>query len=284
MVDQSLADFEGLPFTKMTASGNDFILINNFEGRIRPDIASSLAQKLCRRALSVGADGLILLERPRLSEACFAWRFFNADGSEAEMCGNGGRCAARFAVAEGICAEKLAFETLAGVIKAEVKDRLVKIQLTPPKDLCLEEEIHLSKGPLKISFVNTGVPHVVVLLSPEELENLAVKALGQEIRHHEAFKPAGANVNFVASLGPQKIAVRTYERGVEGETLACGTGATAAALISALKGLVTPPVEVVTRGGEILKIYFDLQEPEVVFLEGEARFVYRARLAAEALE
>ena len=283
-MDQSPADFEGLPFTKMTASGNDFILINNFNAQVPEGAGSFLAQKLCRRALSVGADGLILIERPRSQGACFRWRFFNADGSEAEMCGNGGRCAARFAVEEGLCPQELAFETLAGLIRAEVKGRQVKIQLTPPRDLRLDFELSLPEGALAASFVNTGVPHAVVIVPPEELQDLPVKELGARIRHHETFEPSGTNANFVAVLGPQKIAVRTYERGVEDETFACGTGATAAALISALKGLVTPPVEVLTKGGEILKIFFELPDPKEVFLEGEARFVYRASLSREALE
>ncbi len=283
-MDQSPEAFEGLSFTKMTASGNDFILINNFEAQLPKEAGSFLARKLCRRSLSVGADGLILIEKPRSRNACFAWRFFNADGSEAEMCGNGGRCAARFAVAEGLCPEELIFETLAGPIKAKVKGKTVEIQLTPIRDLRLDFELPLRQGPVKASFVNTGVPHVVILLSPEELQTLPVKELGAEIRHHEAFKPAGTNVNFVAPLAPHRIAVRTYERGVEDETLACGTGATAAAIVSAQKGLIKPPVEVETRGGEILKVSFNPLAPSEVFLEGEARFVYRATLSREALE
>jgi len=243
-----------------------------------------LAQRLCRRALSVGADGLILIERPLHPKACFRWRFFNADGSEAEMCGNGGRCAARFALAEGLCPAELTFETLAGLIKAEVRGKRVKIQLTPPQDLQLNMKLILSDGIWEASFINTGVPHTVVIVSSEELQNLPVKKLGAEIRYHKTFKPSGTNVNFVAILGPQKIAVRTYERGVEDETLACGTGATAAALITALKGYVIPPVEVATRGGEVLKVFFELSELKEVFLEGETRFVYRATLVREALE
>ncbi len=283
-MDQTPSAFDGLSFTKMTASGNDFILINNFSGRISPQFAPWLASKLCRRALSVGADGLILLEKPKRPEACFAWRFFNADGSEAEMCGNGGRCAARFAVKEGLCKETLAFETKAGLIKAEVKGQKVKIQLTPPQDLNLELELVVEQRPLKLSFVNTGVPHAVLIMPEEELKNFPVNKLGRAIRFHEAFAPKGTNVNFVAVTGPNHLLVRTYERGVEAETLACGTGATASALIAALKRLVSPPVEVKTSGGEIIKIYFDPHRPEKIFLEGIARFVYQASLSAEALE
>ncbi len=268
----------------MSASGNDFILINNFDGKIPPETARELARKLCRRAVSVGADGLILLERPKNKEACFAWRFFNADGSEAEMCGNGGRCAARFAVAEGICLEKFLFETKAGLIAAEVHGKQVKIRLTPPKDLRLDFPLSLGQQTLTVSFVNTGVPHVVLILSEKELESLPVSDLGRRIRFHPEFSPAGTNVNFVACLGRDLLRVRTYERGVEAETLACGTGATASALVAALKGLVTTPVKVKTSGGETLTIYFEPQNPTEVFLEGEARFIYQASLFEEALE
>lgn len=268
--------FEGLRFTKMTASGNDFILINNFEQRVPPEAGPWLAQKLCRRALSVGADGLILLEPPQ-GEADFAWRFFNADGSEAEMCGNGGRCAARFAVAEGLAPPALVFETLAGPIRAEVKGDWVKIQLPPPQGLKLD----LPVDELIVSFINTGVPHVVCFTN--EIEAVPVKKLGAKIRFHPTFQPAGANVNFVQVVGPQKIRVRTYERGVEDETLACGTGATASALVAVQKGLVQPPVEVETQGGEVLRIVFEANRLEEVFLEGKANFVYQARLFSEAL-
>ena len=283
-MDQDLKALEGLPFTKMSASGNDFILIENFAGRIPPEAGPELARRLCRRALSVGADGLILLEEPRSPSACFSWRFFNADGSEAEMCGNGGRCAARFAVFKGLCQEILSFETKAGLIRAEVKGKRVKIQLTPPEGLRLDFPLSVSGKKFEVSFVNTGVPHVVVLLAPDELKGFPVKEIGRAIRFHEAFAPYGTNVNFVAVTGPGELLVRTYERGVEGETLACGTGASASALICGLKGLVNPPVQVKTSGGEVLTIHFDPKDPREIFLEGDARFVYHASLSAEALE
>ncbi|OAG28111.1 diaminopimelate epimerase [Thermodesulfatator autotrophicus] len=283
-MDVDPARLEGLSFTKMVASGNDFILINNFERRIPAEWGPELARKLCRRAFSVGADGLILIEPPKSQEACFSWRFFNADGSEAEMCGNGGRCAARFAVAEGLCSSEHAFETLAGLIRAEVKGKRVKIELTPPHSLRLDLSLEIDGQKYEAFFVNTGVPHTVLFLSPEELEKLEVKSLGAKIRFHSAFAPAGTNVNFVAPIGPKELKVRTYERGVEVETFACGTGACASAIIAAKKGLVTPPVTVKTSGGETLTVFFELKDMSRLFLEGEARFVYRASLSREALE
>ena len=279
-MDTHTEAFEGLPFTKMSASGNDFILINNFQGLVSPEKAPWLAQRLCRRALSVGADGLILLEPPR-GEAAFSWRFFNADGSEAEMCGNGGRCAARFAVEEGLSTSPLVFETLAGPIWAEVQGKRVKIKLSPPRDLRLDFPLSFLGKEVLVSFVNTGVPHVVFFV--DDLASVPVKEWGRAIRFHEAFAPQGTNVNFVTLEGTQGLKVRTYERGVEDETLACGTGATAAAVVAVKKGLVDSPVRVITSGGETLIISFSPDGQEV-FLEGEARFVYRARLSREALE
>ncbi len=267
-----------LIFVKMQASGNDFILINNFEGRVSPEEAPLFAQRLCRRRISVGADGLILIEPPKRPENAFSWRFYNADGSEAEMCGNGGRCAARFAVEEGLCGPRLSFETLAGEIRAEVRGDRVKVELTPPRDLTLDLDLALEGQVLRVHFVNTGVPHVVVFV--EDLESVPVAELGRRIRFHEKFSPAGTNVNFVKVLPKGGLAVRTYERGVEGETLACGTGASAAAYVAVKLGLATAPVPVLTRGGETLHIHL---EGESLFLEGATRKIFRGYLYPEAL-
>ncbi|AEH44995.1 diaminopimelate epimerase [Thermodesulfatator indicus DSM 15286] len=284
VMDLDSACLDGFPFVKMVASGNDFILINNFEKRIPAEWGPELARKLCRRAFSVGADGLILIEPPKSQKACFSWRFFNADGSEAEMCGNGGRCAARFAVAEGLCPPEHVFETLAGLIRAEVKEKKVKIELSPPHSLRIDFALDVDDQKFLASFINTGVPHAVLFFAPEDLARLDVKQLGSKIRFHPAFAPSGTNVNFVATLGEDNLKVRTYERGVEAETFACGTGACASAIIAAQKGLIKPPVTVETSGGEKLNIYFDPKDVSRVFLEGEARFVYQASLSKEALE
>jgi len=274
-----------ISFTKMSGSGNDFILIDNRRASVPAGKAPELAKTLCRRKVSVGADGLILIERD--GEVDFSWRFFNADGSVAEMCGNGARCAARFAHLLGICGSRLAFRTLAGIIHAEVFDRRVKIQLTAPRDLCLEQPLDLDGRRVTIHAVNTGVPHAVLLLDGmRELERHDVVGQGRKIRFHSHFAPAGTNVNFITVVGPRSLAVRTYERGVEDETLACGTGATASALVAAAKGLVEPPVRVSTRGEEILTIHFHVGSPlpEKVYLEGEVTVVYHGQLCDEALE
>jgi diaminopimelate epimerase len=269
-----------LAFYKMSASGNDFILIDDRESIVErqyKDLAY-FVERVCRRRHSVGADGLILVRR---SEACdFSWRFFNADGSEAEMCGNGGRCVARFAFLNGIAGESMAFETLAGVMKASIKNgNRVKLQLTSPRDISLDYPIALENRELFVNSVNTGVPHVILLT--DDIEHTPVEELGRLVRYHGAFAPKGTNVDFVKVLDRKNLQIRTYERGVEGETYACGTGAVAAGVILKEKGLSEGAVNIHTRGGEILQVYVQGDE---VYLEGTANVIYTAQLSAEAVE
>ena len=274
-----------LTFYKMSGSGNDFILVDNRTNIIKPEAAPELARSLCRRKVSVGADGLILIENDQ--EVDFSWRFFNADGSSAEMCGNGGRCVARLANMLDICGTSLSFRTRAGIIRAELLGSRVKLQMTKPFDLRLDQELEVNGQRVATHFVNTGVPHTVFILdTPDELEEQDVVGQGRNVRYHSHYAPAGTNVNFVALLGQRAIALRTYERGVEDETQACGTGATAVALVGAAKGMVEPPVEVHTRSGETLTIYFDATEglPDEVYMEGEATLIYQGQLWEEALD
>ena len=267
------------PFMKMSGSGNDFILMDHRKPFLGEERMKAFARKVCRRKVSVGADGLILVEESK--KADFRWRFFNADGSSAEMCGNGGRCAARFAVERGVAGPRHCFETLAGPIRAEVKERRVKLEMSLPTDLCLQVDIPLASGLRRGASINTGVPHVV--LSVEDLEAVDVRALGREIRNHPLFSPAGTNVNFVSRTGESILSVRTYERGVEDETMACGTGAVAGALIADCWWGLVSPVEVRTTGGEILQIHFsrDGERFEDVFLEGDTVWVYDAHCVDE---
>ena len=274
-----------IDFYKMSGSGNDFILVDNRAKLIEAALAPELARNLCRRKVSVGADGLILIEND--DEVDFRWNFFNADGSTAEMCGNGGRCVARLANILGICGPSLSFRTLAGIIRAEVSGSRVKLQMTEPRDLRLDLELEVNGQRFNTHFVNTGVPHTVFILDgPEILARQEVVELGRKIRYHSQFAPAGTNVNFVAVLGEQALAIRTYERGVEDETLACGTGATAVALVGAAMGMVRPPVDVHTKSGETLTIYFDPEEglPQEVYMEGETTVIYQGRLWEEAVQ
>ena len=270
-----------LSFYKMSGSGNDFVVIDNRDQRldIEPKV---LAQRLCRRGLSVGADGLILVEPS--SKAEFRMRIFNADGSEAEMCGNGARCVARFAEILGIAGPHMAFETLAGLIRADVHGGRVKLQLSQPQDLRLRQSIDVDGVTHHVHSINTGVPHAVIFCS--DLEEIPVQALGRRIRFHPAFQPRGTNVNFAAVLDTHGLAIRTYERGVEDETLACGTGAVASALIGAALGLVPSPVQVRVRSGETLTVYFSGRGPEFheVFFEGEVRLIYQGELMEDAVK
>lgn len=253
-----------IKFAKMVASGNDFIIIDKKPGGSIP----ALARSLCNRKFGIGADGLILLDK--LKNADLRMRIFNADGSEAEMCGNGARCAALFA---GKAKTKLF--TRAGVINAELKPGSVRIRLTEPKGIKLDIPLKVNGRMIRVNFINTGVPHAVVFVSG--IENIEVADIGRSIRFHERFSPAGANADFTEIKGSDLISIRTYERGVEDETLACGTGSVAAGLIFALKSGLGTPVKVRTRSGEELKVYFKREKDRFkdIWLEGSAKIVYK---------
>lgn len=276
-----------VPFVKMSGTGNDFILIDHREPFIAPEDMADFAAKVCRRKFSAGADGLILIEDS--SEADFQWRFFNADGSVAEMCGNGARCAARFAFLQGIAPAQMRFATLAGIIEASVSGKDVAVKMTDPVDLNMDQRITAEGKEYTVHSIDTGVPHAVLFV--DDIDQTDVRILGSHIRHHEIFMPAGSNVNFVQRRG-DAVKVRTYERGVEDETLACGTGAAASAIIAALLGQAVSPVDIITSGGDCLTILFDLKEAKGsgtddtvshVFLKGPAHIIYSGELNAEAL-
>ncbi|MDI7258785.1 MAG: diaminopimelate epimerase [Thermodesulfobacteriota bacterium] len=271
-----------IPFMKMSGSGNDFILIDHRKSILNEDRMKGFARKVCQRRVSVGADGLILIERSEKTD--FRWRFFNADGSEPEMCGNGGRCAARFAFLKGISGSSLTFETLAGTLYAQVDGKRVKLEMTKPYGLKLDEKILIEGKEQTVSSINTGVPHAVLFLN--DIESMDITQMGRAIRYHPHFSPAGTNANFVRLEKDAHLSIRTYERGVEDETLACGTGAVASALIAAFKGLVRSPVSMRTRGGEILTVHFELGAGEVkkVFFEGDVHIIYEAEMWEEAYQ
>ncbi len=272
-----------IPFTKMSGSGNDFIVIDHREPFLDREHLASFAKAVCRRKFSVGADGLILIEAS--SEADFAWTFLNADGSVAEMCGNGARCAARFAHLNGIAPAGMRFKTLAGIIAAEIIGDNVKLKMTAPNALELGRILAVDGYDLEIHSLNTGVPHAVVFT--DDASMVPVFGWGRAIRQHAHFQPAGTNANFVQVLGPKELLVRTYERGVEDETMACGTGAVASAIIAAVTNRVSPPVKVTTSGGEPLVIHFAVpgegQPVREVYLEGAARVIYQGQLHQEAI-
>lgn len=273
-----------IPFFKMSGSGNDFILIDNrehlVEAALGPVPVLDFVQSVCRRVASVGADGLILIERS--DRHAFRWRFFNADGSEVEMCGNGGRCAARFAFLKKIAGRSMSFETAAGVIDAQVAKGIVKLRLPDPADLRLGVSLPVGGRTLETHFVNTGVPHVVHFV--EDLETYDVFQTGRAIRYHEDYAPRGTNANFARVIDSRTIQVRTYERGVEDETLACGTGSVASVLIAAARGLVESPVHVRVQSGEVLKVYFEREAEGFsrVYFEGRVQVICEGTIWEEA--
>ena len=277
-----MLESEDLPFWKMHGSGNDFIIIDNRRGIFPEKGRPQLVARLCQRGTGIGADGLILIEDNHYVD--FLWHFYNADGSEAEMCGNGGRCAARFAYLKRIADADMVFQTLAGPIRAQVDQAQVKLEMTVPFGLRQGVELSCDGEREMVDFINTGVPHTAVIVA-QDLASLAITKRGARIRYHQEFAPAGTNVNFIEVINEQRLSVRTYERGVEGETLACGTGSVAAALLVSEYGLVKSPTEVITRAGESLTIYYkkEGQAFKEVFLEGGAVIVYKGVLEANFL-
>jgi diaminopimelate epimerase len=220
---------------------------------------------------------LILVPCPS-GKADWAWKFYNSDGSTGEMCGNGARCFARFVQRTVGLNGKFTFETEAGVITASFQGEHVTVNLTKPKDLRLNEEVQLSTGTEMIHSLNTGVPHAVLYVP--DADKAMVQSLGPEIRRHAHFGPRGTNVNFVQVLGANHIRVRTFERGVEGETLACGTGVSAAALVSARVHKFASPVKVMVQGGDTLEVSFNHEGTDFdnVRLTGPAAFVFEGRI------
>ncbi|WP_256128290.1 diaminopimelate epimerase [Desulfolutivibrio sulfoxidireducens] len=261
-----------IPFFKMQGCGNDFALIDNRQARVPVVAMAEWATKVCRKAFGVGADGLIFLEEaPAGSTADYIWHFYNADGSRAEMCGNGARCAARLAFLIGLAPAVHVLGTDAGDIQAEVSPgtNQVRVRLTTPKGLLLGMELEVEGMTVPFHFVDTGVPHAVVVR--EDVADLDVAGLGRAMRYHEEFAPAGTNVNFIQVEGHGRLRLRTYERGVEAETYACGTGAVASVVVAGALGLVGGEVEVVTSGGEVLGVRVGEGGP---FLRGAAELMF----------
>jgi diaminopimelate epimerase len=262
-----------LSFTKMNGAGNDFVMLDNRDNSLALDRAQ--IARLCDRHRGVGADGLLLVE-PARNGADFRMRYYNADGGEAEMCGNGARCFARYARrVSDFPGETISFETPAGVIGASCEGDEVRINMSTPHSFAPAATLDISES-VSVHFLNTGVPHAVIFV--DDLEATAVKRLGSAIRHHDHFAPKGTNVNFVQIEGPDAIAIRTYERGVEDETLACGTGVVACALIHSLTSGASSPVRVRVRGGDTLRVGFEsgatAGEFHDVTLTGPADFVF----------
>lgn len=264
-----------IPFWKMHGAANDFILVDDRK-EIFPATDGNWLQRIASRRTGVGCEGVILVQES--DKADCRMRFFNPDGSEVEMCGNGARCLARFAERIGAAPVSMSIDTVAGVLRADVGDDSVTLRMTDPVDWRMEQDLDLGGTPVRYSSVNSGVPHVVV--ETDDLENCDVQVTGAAIRYHDAFAPSGTNANFVAVASPDSLMIRTYERGVEAETLACGTGIVAAALVSARLGRVSAPVSVTARSGDRLAVDFTLSGDTAVdvTLTGPAEFVFEGTL------
>lgn len=242
-----------LTFWKMNGAGNDFVCVDNRK-RAQRFSAKQIA-RLCHRQTGVGADGLLLLEMAPKGKGDFRMRYYNADGGEASMCGNGARCFAKFARQQtGWKKPSMRLLTQAGLVEAEFVGNNVRIQLTSPSIPLLNENIRLTQGVAIVHFIDTGVPHVVVFV--DDAERFPVEQVGRELRYHQNFQPQGTNANFAQVLRPGLLRLRTYERGVEGETLACGTGVTAASLIAHAVHGFPSPIKVITQGGDTLVVNF----------------------------
>ena len=267
-----------MEFTKMVASGNDFVVL--VEEEVEKSITADDVVRLCAPKYGVGADGVLLLSF--LGDNRVRMRIINSDGSEAEMCGNGARCAVRFA-SERLGKEFIVLDTLAGEVLGWYfpESKRAKVRLTRPKDLARGISLDCSWGRCTVDYVDTGVPHTILFV--DDIDNVDVFGIGREIRYHSYFAPKGTNVDFVKILDKGKIRIRTYERGVENETLACGTGSVASALLSLMAmGIAeSTRVDVQTQGGEVLGVevkFSDKGEVEEVFLEGDVRKVFSGRV------
>lgn len=261
-----------VPFSKYSGCGNDFILFDNREKLIRSH-TKSFIYNLCHRQNGIGADGVIFLESSEVGN--FRMRIFNSDGSEAEMCGNGIRCITRFIVDLGIPGEQFHIETMCAVLTTFFSEDKVCVKMMQPHSFCCHRALDLGGTKLTVHSVDTGVPHAVLFV--DSLDDKSLMRIAPLIRAHKDFQPRGTNVNFVMVKGDRFLAIRTFERGVERETMACGTGAVAAAVIAAKVKHADSPIQVKVRSSEILEVSFGKQNQEIidVYLSGPAVKIYQ---------
>jgi len=276
-----------IPFTKMSGAGNDFILVDNRTNEYQLDW-SALARTLCSRRLGVGADGLIIIEEGKI--APFKMLYFNADGSYGGMCGNGGRCVGEYLM-KRLKTQSQSFEALDYIYKSKMNDSSqISLEMKNPSELKINIIIKINSDNLKGHYINTGAPHSVFFVNdlPPSIEQSlnvnGITSIGRAVRYSETFKPEGTNVDFVTVKIDNQISMRTYERGVEDETLACGTGAVACAVISAVVHNLQSPITVETRGGESLLVSFDRVGESItnVTLTGSAVELFEASVKIDA--
>ena len=264
-------------FWKLEGAGNDFLGLDGRAGGFK--LKRQQIADLCDRRRGVGADGVLVVEKPKVRGADFRMRYYNSDGGEAEMCGNGARCFALLARAvSGRKGNVLRVQTQAGLLTLRTSGREVQVSMTEPTKLRLGKKVVVAGRKVVVDFLNTGVPHAVLFV--RSVRSIDVAKQGRAIRYHSAFAPSGTNVNFVEIGRGNRIHVRTYERGVEGETLACGTGVVAASILSNLRRGLRSPILVTTRGGDNVRVGFSMENGHArkVTLQGPARIVYRGVL------
>ena len=264
-------------FWKLEGAGNDFLGLDGRAGGFK--LKRQQIADLCDRRRGVGADGVLVVEKPKVRGADFRMRYYNSDGGEAEMCGNGARCFALLARAvSGRKGNVLRIQTQAGLVTLQIRGQEVQVSMTEPTKLRLGRKLVVAGRKLAVDFLNTGVPHAVLFV--RSVRSIDVAKQGRAIRYHSAFAPSGTNVNFVEIGRGNRIHVRTYERGVEGETLACGTGVVASSILSNLRRGLRSPILVTTRGGDNVRVGFSMENGHArkVTLQGPARIVYRGVL------
>lgn len=271
-----------IKFTKMHGCGNDFIIMDNREDELQIIEMSNFIKKVCTRKFHIGANGLVLLEKSSITD--FSMRYFNADGSEGEMCGNGARCIAKFAYENKIVKKEMKFETLSGIYEAIVRedgDVEINFPNISLSDVQLNLNLEMEGMFESYHFAIVGVPHTVIFTKNIEMKSKKrFETWARQIRYREDLFPQGTNVNIVHVRNEHEISIRTYERGVEEETYACGSGATASAIIASLLKRISSPVCVQTKGGRLF-VQHQLVDDRIeeISLTGNAVVVYTGEIA-----
>lgn len=275
-----------------SGAGNDFVMINNWDNQVPFDKQKDFTINICGEKFKQ-IDGVIFLDKPQGADASIRMNYYNRDGSFGAMCGNGARCIAQYAIDEGVIAsDKFTLEAVDKLYKAEVKgNNIVKIHFPPPDEykLNIKTANFIDNLFLNLHWVRVGSEHIIVFINDEvnknslavnSLDNIKINEWGKEIRYHPEFQPKGTNVNFVDVISGSEIRIRTYERGVERETLACGTGIISSAIISNLLEKDAPPVNVLVQSGERLTVDFKNNNGKItdLSLEGSARKIDEGEL------
>lgn len=264
----------------MSGAGNDFVIIDNRDGKIKD--ASNLAKKICDRHWGVGADGLVLIEPS--DKAAYRMNYYNADGSYGGMCGNAGRSVALLAYQQNIAQQKHEFEALGHVYSASIDSKEVSILMKNPTRLTLHNRLVVNKKRVEYHSIDTGAPHIVITIDQldkkENLQEFDIRHWGNLLRWHKKFSPKGTNVNFIKKSEDGSVHIRTYERGVESETLACGTGSIAAAIVSHKLWKLHPPITIIPTSAVPLTVDFNVvgKKFQDVVLKGPTTIIFSGKI------